>query len=334
MMAPQPRQGGGFARAILTTLATSIFGLSLLLNLYLIVIVASTQGGSTREDVIISGDPQQKVAIIPVSGIIMSESSARFGRLLRAIEADSAVKALVIEVDSTGGTVTASDEIYNEILRYRKARPNVPVVISMASVAASGGYYVACATDWIFAQPTTITGSIGVVLPSFNVSKMIEKWGVSENSIVATGADYKTAGSGFHPDNPEERKYFQQLADSMFTRFKMIVTNARAKKLTQPLEVVANGKIFTGEEAKDLGLVDQIGYLEDAWDYAAGQAKLTSKTVVRVQEKMSLLGALSGQSNAINPGAKLTVNGVNVNIDSNLVSEMLTSRPMYLWRGQ
>jgi protease IV len=204
-------------------------------------------------------------------------------------------------------------------------------------MATSGGYYAACAGDYLFAEPTTMTGNIGVLMPSYNFSGLMQKYGVEETTIVSTGATFKNAGSSFRPESPEEKKYMQDLADSAFTQFKEVVTTGRGSKLNGNIEDIANGKVYTAKNAKDLGLIDDVGYLEDAQKYAASQAGLTSPTVVRYQDPPSLMQILMASKSNV-PGALAAqgggVPGVNINIDPNLIHELTTPRPLYLWRGQ
>src|SRR3712207_6602256 len=115
----------------------------------------------------------------------------------------------------------------------------------MASLATSGGYYAACGADHVIAQPTTFTGNIGVLMPRYNFSKLMEKYGVEETTIVSSGARFKNAGSSFRPETPEEKQYMQELADSAFKQFKDVVTAGRSSKLKANLEDIANGKVFT-----------------------------------------------------------------------------------------
>src|SRR3954452_18538723 len=153
-----------FARIIFTTLATAIFGLSITLNLYLLAFSVFSSGlghsAGIEQTVLVEGDPKEKVAVIPVTGMILTNTADRFNQMLTAAEKDSAVKAIVVEVDTPGGAVTPSDEIHARILRFRQQFPNRPVVISMGGLATSGGYYISCAGQYVFAQRTTLTGNI------------------------------------------------------------------------------------------------------------------------------------------------------------------------------
>jgi protease-4 len=207
----------------------------------------------------------------------------------------------------------------------------------MGSLATSGGYYAACGADHVFAQPTTFTGNIGVLMPRYNFSKLMDKYGVEETTIVSSGAPFKNAGSSFRPESPEEKKYMQELADSAFTQFKDVVKAGRSSKLAGNLQDIANGKVYTAKRAKDLGLIDAVGYLEDAQAYAATTAGLSNPTVVRYQDPPSLMQIL--MSSKSNVGGALSGGGgespgVSITVDRNLLHELNTPRPLYLWRGQ
>jgi protease-4 len=333
---PPPPRRGGAGRAIFIGILVLLLAGSAFLNLMLIAGSLGGSGAGIQQHTLQAGGGTDKIAVVPLRGIIDSNTSAQFDRFLDTAEADKNVKALVIEIDTPGGTVTASDEIYNRI-RLFKAKKPIPVVVSMASLATSGGYYAACGGDHVFAQPTTFTGNIGVLMPRYNFSKLMEKYGVEETTIVSTGATFKNAGSSFRPESPEEKQYMQGLADSAFAQFKTVVTNGRSSKLKAKLEDVANGKVFTAADALTLGLIDQVGYLEDAQAYATKTAGLTGPTIVRYQDPptfMQLLMSSRSALPALAAGGDGRSPAVNVTIDQRLLHEMSTPRPLYLWRGQ
>jgi protease-4 len=334
---PPPRQSRGFTRAIFTTLATTIFGISLALNVYLLLFGALMSGRSgSRSNVIQEGDETEKVAVVPIVNSMMLEAQAeRFDKTMTTVEKDANVKAVVIKIDTPGGAVTAADEMYHRIEVYKQRKPGVPVIVSMGGYATSGGYYAACAADYLIAQPTTITGNIGVILPHYNLDKLAEKWGIEDTSIHSTGADYKEAGSMLKPMSNEERVYLLGLIDSAFKQFKAVVDTGRKGKLTQSIDQIANGKAYTADEAKALGLVDQIGYEADAYQYAATKVGLKNMTVVKFDEPSSLLELLSSSSKIPTPkadgGGGVQINGVQ--IDASNIDELLTPRLLYMWRG-
>jgi protease-4 len=331
---PPPPRGRSFAGAIFTTLATSILGLSIMLNVFLLL---SNAGGheSFKQETLVAGEADQQVAVLPIHGIIDDRMVDTVRKLLDQVESNKSVKAIVLDIDSPGGGVTASDEIYARINQSRENHKK-PIVTTIGALGASGGYYIACASDYIFAQHTSLTGSIGVIMPSYNVHELAEKWGITENTITSDGATYKNAGSWMQPEKPQDREYFQSLINQMFDRFKKVVEDSRKSKLKSNITTIANGKIYTSEEAKKLGLIDDINYAPAAWDKAAKLAGLSKPTVVKYSPQVGWLSAFgdskftggSPQSSTVN------INGINVNVDRSALTELLTPKPMYLWRGQ
>jgi protease IV len=304
---PPPQKRGGIGRLLLTLGLVLMLGLSFLVNLVLMGGVGS--GGDESmvvSQVVRKGDDKQRIAVVEVSGPIDGNTSGRFARLMDQVERESNIHGLVIEVDSPGGTVTASDEIYDRILRYKTARTNAGrapnVVITMRSMATSGGYYVSCAGDYIFAEQTTLTGNIGVLWPRYNFSELMKKHGVEETTVVATGADYKNLGSPFAPETEEGKAYLKGIVDDAFTRFKQVVTAGRGAAISG--KDIFNGRVFTAADAQKNGLVDALGYPNDAYNYAAAKATLNNPQVVRFREpRPGLLGMLVGgtEANAATP---------------------------------
>ena len=201
MFAPPPRcRGGGFARIIFTTIAVLIFVGSLGLNLLLLFFIGlNNNPGFLHSTTLIEGDSNTKIAVVPIDGLITSNLADKFDRILRELQKDSDIKALVIQVDSPGGTVTASDEIYHRIEQYKDITHN-KVVIDMTGLAASGGYYLSAAGDYLMAEPTTMTGSIGVLMPQIDLTGLGDKIGLRDNSIHSTG---RTSKKSVLPSNPK-----------------------------------------------------------------------------------------------------------------------------------
>lgn len=327
---PQPPRHS-FVRGIMVTLATTIFGFSLMANIYLLFLGGIMSGGSSSKlTVLKDGDATQRVAVVPLNGIIMDNQAEAFDRLLKRAENDKNLKALVIEIDTPGGSVTASDMIYHRLERFRAKHPGIPVVASMQSLATSGGYYAACGTSYIVAQRTSMTGNIGVLMPRYNVSDLAKKLGVQETTIASTGADFKNAGSMFKPESPAETKYFQDLIDDAFTQFKAVVRDGRKGKLKKPLDEIANGKVYMAGEALKLGLIDQVGYLEDATTYAASAAGLSNPSIVKYQESPTLSQLLLGSESKSHTSSP----GVTLQISPEMVDRFTTPRLLYLWRGE
>ena len=227
-----------------------------------------------------------KIAVIPVQGIIYTDDQTEWGTsmvddiknaLQTALEDDS-VKAVVLAVNSPGGEVTASDIIYHEVLKVQKKKP---VVVAMTSLAASGAYYIACAADWIVANETTFTGSIGVIIQSLNYEGLFDKVGL--DAVVFKSGKFKDMLSGSRPMTPEEQAYVESMVMQVYERFLGIVSQARNLPADGLRETFADGRIITGKDAKEAGLVDQLGYVEDAYDKARALANAPEAGVIRYQ---------------------------------------------------
>jgi protease-4 len=327
MYYPPPPRRGGLRTFLIVILLVLLIG-SALLNIILVGGMAMNGRGVTQST-LSSGERSQTVAVIPVRGMILDSTAERFAKLLGEAENDSNVKAVVIAVDTPGGSVSASDEIYHRMEEFKHTHPGTPLVVAMGGLATSGGYYVACEADYIFAQPTTWTGNIGVLMPQFNLTEMATKLGLKETTITAPRVGFKNAGSMFEPTTPKDEAYFQGLVDGAYQRFMQVIKAGRGQRLKKPIEQIADGKALGADEALKLGLVDQIGYLDDATQYAAKQAGLSNPMVVNFHEAPSLLDLLTSESKF--RGSGFTASGINVNIDAQVLEELATPRPMYLW---
>ena len=219
----------------------------------------------------------EKVGVIEVKGVIANvqpiiEDLAKFRK-------DGSVKAVVVRIDSPGGGVSPSQELYEEVRRTVRQKP---VVVSMGSVAASGGYYIASAAQKIYANPGTITGSIGVILQFTNFEELLRKIGF-RMEVVKSGA-YKDVGNPSREMTPEEKAYLQEVVDNVHQQFVRDV--ARGRRLdVEKVREVADGRIFTGEQAMGLGLVDELGNLKDAINAAAKMAAIEGEPKVVYPEK-------------------------------------------------
>jgi protease-4 len=197
-----------------------------------------------------------KVAVVEVSGVI--NDSEDVVDTLTGFEHAPSVKAIVVRVDSPGGGVAASQEIYDAIVRVKATKP---VVASLGGVAASGGYYIASACDAIVANPGTLTGSIGVIMEMGNVQELLQKIGVQAEILKA--GEYKDMGSPARPLTDQERAIFQKMIDSVHTQFITAVAAGR-KMDTSKVRALADGRIYSGEQAQAIGLVDTLGGLREA----------------------------------------------------------------------
>ncbi|MFI5380206.1 MAG: signal peptide peptidase SppA [Tepidisphaerales bacterium] len=323
-MMPPPR-GGGLVRGIFVTLALSIFSVSLCINLYFLIAYGFSAAGSAEEQVLERGQSDQRIVVLPVEGLISDARSQQFRRWLDSIGNDTRVKAIVLAIDSPGGAVTPSDEMRQAVADF-KQKHSVPVVVTMSGVAASGGYYIATAADYIIAQPTTLTGSIGVRMDRYNVSELAKKWGVAETTITAPENGMKNAGSMFKPEEPQERRYYQGILDDAYTRFVKLVSDSRKNKLKKPVAELCTGEAFTANQALANGLVDEIAYAPAAYAKAAKMAGLSQPTVVRLQARKAFPELFLGDSGEGRAG-------VNIRIDREVIDDLQRPRLMYLWRG-
>jgi protease-4 len=233
-----------------------------------------------------------QVAVLEIDGVI--SDSRDFVDQLKDYGNRSGVKSIVIRIDSPGGGVAASQEIFEAIKKFR-AETKKKVVVSMASTAASGGYYVACAADKVFANPGSITGSIGVIAQWYDYSDLL-RWAKMQSVVIKSGA-LKDAGSGSRPLTEEEKVYFQSLINNMYGQFVSAVASSRNMKVEE-VRKLADGRVYTGQEAKANRLVDEIGTFQDAVDAAAkmagiqGEPKLLSPT----KKSFSLLDLVMGDT--------------------------------------
>ncbi len=230
-----------------------------------------------------------RVAIVNVRGVIVNPIPVV--KRIERLRKDRSVKALVIRVDSPGGSVGASQEIYRAIERFRAE--GKPVVVSMGNVAASGGYYVSAPADYIFANPGTITGSIGVIIQHIAYKELMEKIGVKATAI-KTGK-FKDTLNPFRELTPEEKRYLEETIEEAYEQFLKAILKYRGNKISEEkLREVADGRVLTGERAKELGLVDDLGGLEDAVQKAKELAGVPKAREFFVPEEKSLLQRVFG----------------------------------------
>jgi len=221
----------------------------------------------------------EKIALVKVEGMLITADA--IVDEINAYADDSSVKVILIRIDSPGGGVVASQEIFNAVLNARK-QGKKKVVISMGSVAASGGYYIAAAGDRIVANPGTLTGSIGVKMEFANLEKLLEKIGV--RGMVVKAGEYKDMGSPFREMTDHEKKLLQWVIDDVHSQF--IEAVAKGRNLPEAdVKAIADGRIFTGRQALQLKLVDQLGDLEDSILVAAELAGIKGKPKVVKKEK-------------------------------------------------
>ena len=277
-----------------------------------------TAGPRLEEAMIEDHDAANKIAVIKVEGIITGQVIDQGGysmvdlikaQLKRAQE-DNAVKGVILKVDSPGGEVLAADEIYRAIAEFQTNSPK-PVVVSMGSLAASGGYYVSAPCRWIVANDMTITGSIGVIMSSWNYRGLMDKVGLLPQ--VFKSGKYKDMLSGSRePDTitEDEKKMVQNLIDDTFKRFKNVVQDGReqahaknkdkGRKLNDNWQNYADGRVLSGTEAYDLGFVDQLGTFNTAVEQTKDFAGIDNANLIEYQQRFDLsdLFRLFGKSDA------------------------------------
>lgn len=339
-----PREpGAGMGRVLLVLMLLGSVGLNVLFCFGAIGALGLFGGGSSADGGVPviekhwAGDAtnKDKVAIIQLEGVLVDGLTDHMLRQIDKAAKDDNVKAVVVRINSPGGTITASDELHKRLTELRDGNkirfdsPAKPLVVSMGAMAASGGYYIAVPAKHIFAEKTTTTGSIGVYSTFLNVHKLAKEHGVSMELVKA--GEVKAAGSPFHEMKPEERQVWQDMVDNAYAQFIEIVEAGRPGlkgKLTKdlvrvdgagnklPTEIpvrddkgepipgktvpykrkLADGGIFTAQEAKRYELIDEIGYLEDAVKKAAQLAALSDYRTVIYDKPVTLLSLLGMQA--------------------------------------
>lgn len=230
--------------------------------------------------------PGEKIAVVEIKGII-TNSEPVIDKILK-FKKNKSVKAIVLRINSPGGAVGPSQEIYEEI---KKINQKKKVVASMDSIATSGGYYVACAAEKILANPGTITGSIGVLMKFTNIEELLRKIGLK--GVILKSGEYKDVGSPLRKMTLKEEKILKGLIDDVHLQFIEAVAKGRKIPEDQVKEKLADGRIFSGKQAKDLGLVDELGNIQDAIQIAAEIADIKGEPrVIYPEKKTSLLEIL------------------------------------------
>lgn len=229
------------------------------------------------EDALSTGD---KVAVLRVEDVILDDQT--YLDSISTIKHDSQIKALVIRIESPGGAVGPSQEIYSEL---KDLRQDMPVIASIGNVGASGGYYIACAAEKIYANPGTITGSIGVVAQFASYEKLLQ-WAMVDVEVIKSG-QFKDIGSPFREMTEADRQYMQGLIDNVYTQFKDAVAESRNLSAAE-ISRVADGRIFTGQQAVELKLIDELGTINDAVRFAGEAAGIKGEpNVVHYPKKKS-----------------------------------------------
>jgi len=248
-----------------------------------------------------------RIALIKIEGVILDSSDTI--EELHRYDQNSGIKAIILRIDSPGGGVVPSQEIYEEVKKIREEGQK-KVVVSMGTVAASGGYYIASASNRIVASPGTLTGSIGVIMELANVEGLFKKIGV-ESVVIKSGRN-KDVGSPFRKMQPEERAILQRLMDDVHDQFIQAVAEGRGLE-KERVRTMADGRVFTGREAKELGLVDDIGDLQDTIRLTADLVGIKGEPrIVESRKRVSLLDLFRDQFLGRLPSMHLPQTGVSL----------------------
>lgn len=299
---------------IVKAVLTGIFILSLFLNLLFILIIAIS-GILTGEGArgyapegyrkvyidsgfpVLKGKKAEEIAVIRIEGFIAEESyrEGLFGyqenilvgvkKRLNIIKNDPGIRGVILAIDSPGGSVTASDVLYQAILKF-KEETHLPVVALMKGVAASGGYYVAVSSDYIVAYPTALTGSIGVIMYNFNIKRLLDRFGI-EYIAIKTG-EHKDAVSPFKPVDRKEIAWMQSIADAMLEQFIEAVNRGRENLTANDVRKLANGQVYIAKDALEKGLIDEVGYFDDAVRVVSERAGISAPVTVEFEQRWSL----------------------------------------------
>lgn len=288
------------------------------------------------EETVVSGKGKDKILLVDISGVISSKEQGRglFGERasmvsrvreeLEKASKDERVRGVILRLNTPGGTITASDIIYQEIKRFKRER-NLPVVACMMELATSGGYYVATAADTIVAHPTTVTGSLGAIAIKFNAEGLMEKIGIEDETIMA--GDKKDLFSPLRPLTEEERVIIQDMLNEFHQRFISLIAENRKTLSLEQVKPLADGRVYTADQALKNGLVDEIGYLDDVIEMVKGKAGLEKAKVVMYHRPYSYKSNIYSQMR----GTEFkNLNLINLDL-SWLVDGAGGLRFMYMW---
>ena len=286
------------------------------------------------KETVLEGEGTEKILLVDLQGVINNQKDHSFTgsttalgmveqvrEIISKAEKDDDIRALLIKINSPGGTVTASDIIFHELVTYKK-KYGIPIYVHIMDLAASGGYYIALAGDEIIAHPTSLIGSIGVIALKVNMENLMEKIGV-DWEIVKSG-DKKDFMSPFRPFTVEERKLFQNTIDNFHARFVSIIADNRVKLSLHEVNRLADGRVFDSKQAKDLNLIDEIGYISNTVERIKLRTDNPDLKVVTYQREgdyKSNLYSFSPQTPSINL----------INLDLGIDKNSLSPYFLYLW---
>lgn len=287
-----------------------------------------------------------RIALIDVSGLIANVKKSAlltpganpvsdFREILDQVARDKHVKAVVLRINSPGGTVTASDMMYRDLLAFKK-KTGKPVVTSMLDVCASGGYYLSCASDYRIAYPTTITGSIGVIVETLNFNTTLHKLGIATEAVKSgpnkdMASPFKPAESLDKPLSANDRELLQKLVNDFYAGFKDIVKASPNKIADKDWPMLTDGRIVTGKDAASLGLIDQTGTLDDAIAKAKELAHIQKAKIITYTRVGEFKGSAYARSPVPQGGTQ--VNMININLDISELMQGSGPQFLYLWKG-
>lgn len=286
-------------------------------------VALGVQEGPFHEKVIQGKGHRDKVVVLSVEGIINGGQAEKLRKQIAMAQEDSAVRGVIVKINSPGGTISASDEIFARLKSYREKNARKPVVAFMKGVAASGGYYAASACEEIVAEPTVITGSIGVIFSNLVVKDLFEnKLGILP--VVIKSGPKKDWPSSYRDPNDVELSYIKErLITPAYERFLEVVAEGRKGVLTpDEIRPLADGGIYSAQAAKDCRLVDHVGYLKDAVELIRTKTGLGGVKVVEYEEAFSLPSLLRVRSKM-----------GQVRLDRSLIHELTTPELLYMWKG-
>lgn len=318
--APQPKRSGWrFVWRILFTLSIITNVLLFVMFLAVSVMFVGGQAGVITEEVIREGARDKKIVVIRLEGIITNSTSTEFSNQLQTAANDRNVKAVIVRTITPGGSVSASDQIHHQISKFRE-RTGKPVVAFMQTVAASGGYYTSVACDSIVAEPTAITGSIGVIMNHFVIKELLEdKLGIE--AVVIKSGEKKDWPSSFSETTDEQKEYlYEALIEPAYGRFVDLVAQGRDQLLTyEEVKKLADGSIFTAEAAQKNNLIDYVGYMDKAIATAQSLAGIKGAHVVEYGRPFSFASILGAEGS------------IGFKLDRNSLQELTTPQLQYIW---
>ncbi|MEZ6056602.1 MAG: signal peptide peptidase SppA [Planctomycetaceae bacterium] len=241
----------------------------------------------------------EKIVVLEIEGVIMSPMTERWEQMIDQIEADPDVRGVVLAIDSPGGLVADSHRLYKRLVKLRETKP---IYVAMGRIAASGGYYMAMAAGpegKVYAEEITWTGSIGVIIPRFDLSKLGEQFGVKSDSLI-TG-EMKDSLDPFKPLSDEDRKVWGDIIGEAYDEFVRVIDDGRPKLNTEAIKTLGDGRIYTAKQAVANGLVDEIGDQQQVIDALAKSLNLEDPKVVRYEVSRSFVESLTGMQAEVTP---------------------------------